>query len=47
VLDSIFFYDKRKGREKKVSKDPNTETVCEDVPYIAVKNAKVVYNDLK
>jgi hypothetical protein len=27
-----------------VSKGPNTETVCADFPYIAVKNTKVVYN---
>jgi len=29
------------------AKGPNTETVCADMPYIAVKNTKVVYNKWK
>ena len=34
-------------KKEKVSKGPNTETVCADIPYIAVKNIKVVYNKWK
>ena len=35
-----------KIRRKRVSKDPNT-IACADIPYIAVKNIKVVYNKWK
>ena len=37
----------KKKKKKRVSKGPNTETVCADIPYIAVKNTKVVYNKWK
>jgi hypothetical protein len=30
-----------------VNKGQNTETVCADMPYIAVKNTKGVYNKWK
>ena len=38
---------KKKRRKNGVSKGPNTETVFVDIPYIAVKNTKVVYNKWK
>jgi len=36
-----------KIRKNGVSKCTNTETVCADIPYIAVKKTKVVYNKWK
>ena len=34
--------DKKKKKKKKRKQRPNTETVCADILYIAVKNTKVV-----
>ena len=44
IPDEGFLMTKKKKEEKK-SKE--TETVCEDIPYIAVKKTKVVYNKWK
>ena len=39
--------DDKKRRKRRVSKGPHTETFCADIPYIAVKNTKVVINENK
>ena len=43
IPDEGFLMTKKGG----VNKGQNTETVCADMPYIAVKNTKVVYNKWK
>jgi len=47
IPDEGFLMTKKKRRKNGVSKGPNTETVCADIPNIAVKNTKVVYNKWK
>jgi hypothetical protein len=38
---------REKEEKNGVIKGPNTETVCTDILYTAVKNTKVVYNKWK
>jgi len=47
IPDEGFLMTRKKRRKNGVSKGPNTETVCADIPCIAVKNTKVVYNKWK
>ena len=47
IPDERFLMTKNRRIKNGASKGPNTETVCVNIPYIAVKNIKVVYNKWK